>query len=52
MRDETNIPLFLDCTFTAQLWPLFLNITKTSWTMPEDTADLLSCWMKRGGSKS
>ncbi|WMV11609.1 hypothetical protein MTR67_004994, partial [Solanum verrucosum] len=50
--NETNSHLFLHCTFTAQLWSLFLNITKTSWTMPEHTADLLSCWMKRGGSKS
>ncbi|KAG5598397.1 hypothetical protein H5410_029767 [Solanum commersonii] len=23
-----------------------------SWTMPEYTVDLLSCWIRRGGSKS
>ncbi|WMV52984.1 hypothetical protein MTR67_046369 [Solanum verrucosum] len=23
-----------------------------NWTMPEHTSDLLSCWIRRGGSKS
>lgn len=49
---ETNNHLFLHCKFTAQLWNMFFSLTKTVWTMPEHTADLMSCWMKRGGSKS
>lgn len=49
---ETNNHLFLHCKFTAQLWNLFFSLTKTVWTMPGHTADLMSCWMKRGGSKS
>uniref|UniRef100_A0A0V0IIL0 Putative ovule protein n=1 Tax=Solanum chacoense TaxID=4108 RepID=A0A0V0IIL0_SOLCH len=48
---ETNKHLFLHCKFTTQLWNLFLNITSTSWTMPEHTSDLLSCWIRRGKIK-
>ncbi|KAL3378631.1 hypothetical protein AABB24_004516 [Solanum stoloniferum] len=49
---ETNNHLFLHCKFTAQLWNMFFSLTKTVWTMLEHTADLMSCWMKRRGSKS
>lgn len=49
---ETNQHLFLHCNFTTQIWAIFLSLTKTNWTMPENTADLLSCWIRRGGSKS
>jgi len=52
MTGETKKHLFLHCKFTAQLWNLFINITSMSWTMPEHTSDLLSCWISRGGSKS
>ncbi|KAH0634712.1 hypothetical protein KY290_035831 [Solanum tuberosum] len=52
VTEETNKHLFLHCKYTAQLWNLFLNITGYSWAMPEHTSDLLSCWMRRGGSKS
>lgn len=48
---ETNNHLFLHCNFTTQLWAIFLRRTNTSWTMPEHTADLLSCWVRRGGVK-
>jgi len=50
--NETNNHLFLHCRVTGQLWSLFLRLTGNSWTMPEHTADLLSCWIRRGGSKS
>ncbi|WMV24199.1 hypothetical protein MTR67_017584 [Solanum verrucosum] len=49
---ETNNHLFLHCKFTAQIRNLFLNITSMNRTMPEHTSDLLSCWIRRGGSKS
>ncbi|XP_059288373.1 uncharacterized protein LOC132041681 [Lycium ferocissimum] len=49
---ETNKHLFLHCKVTAQVWALFINLAKVNWTMPEHTADLLSCWIRRGGSKS
>ncbi|WMV44216.1 hypothetical protein MTR67_037601 [Solanum verrucosum] len=52
VTEETNKHLFLHCKYTAQLWNLFLNITGYSWAMPEHTTDLLSCWIRRGGSKS
>jgi len=52
LTGETNNHLFLHCKFTAQIWNLFLNITSMNWTMPEHTSDLLSCWIRRGGSKS
>ena len=42
---ETNNHLFLH-------WNVFLNITIMNWTMQEHTSDLLSCWIRRGGSKS
>ena len=29
-----------------------MGLTHTEWTMPEHTADLLSCWISRGGRKS
>ncbi|WMV57703.1 hypothetical protein MTR67_051088, partial [Solanum verrucosum] len=48
---ETNSHLFLHCTFTAEIWSMFLNYLEVKWTMPEHTADLLSCWIRRGGSK-
>ncbi|KAG5569956.1 hypothetical protein H5410_059722 [Solanum commersonii] len=52
LLNETNSHLFLHCRVTGQLWSLFLRLTGNSWTMPEHTADLLSCWIRRGGSKS
>ncbi|WMV25673.1 hypothetical protein MTR67_019058 [Solanum verrucosum] len=48
---ETNSHLFLHCTFTAEIWSMFLNYLEVKWTMPEHTTDLLSCWIRRGGSK-
>ncbi|KAG5620178.1 hypothetical protein H5410_005396 [Solanum commersonii] len=33
-------------------WSLFITLAGESWTMVEHTADLLSCWIRRGGSKS
>lgn len=50
--EETNNHLFLHCNITAQRWALFLSTSHTLWTMPEHTSDLLSCWIRRGGSKS
>ncbi|XP_060216337.1 uncharacterized protein LOC132643831 [Lycium barbarum] len=49
--EETNSHLFLHCSFTSQLWSLFFSLTNTIWTTPEHTADLLGCWIRRGGSK-
>ena len=49
---ETNNRLFLHCKFAAQIWNPFLNITSMNWTTPEHTSDMLSCWIRRGGSKS
>nr|AAT40556.2 hypothetical protein SDM1_4t00019 [Solanum demissum] len=34
------------------VWALFTRIANEYWTMPEHTSDLLSCWIKMGGSKS
>lgn len=42
----------LYCKVTAQIWALFTSIANINWTMPEHTTDLLSCWIKRGSSKS
>ena len=50
--NDTNSHLFLHCKVTAQLWVIFLRRAHTNWTMPEHTADLLSCWVRRGESKS
>ncbi|XP_055800457.1 uncharacterized protein LOC129869915 [Solanum dulcamara] len=49
---ETNNHLFLHCKVTSQLWTMFLSLTETKWSMPEHTTDLLSCWIRRGGSKT
>lgn len=49
---ETNSHLCLHCKVTAQLWSLFFNLTGIRWTMSKHTTDLLSCWTRRGGSKS
>ncbi|WMV44197.1 hypothetical protein MTR67_037582, partial [Solanum verrucosum] len=51
LTGETNSHLFLHCTFTAQIWSMFLNFSEVKWTMPEHTVVLLSCWIRRGGSK-
>lgn len=48
---ETISHLFLHCKFTVQLWAIFLNLTETKWTTPEHTADLFTCWIRKGGSK-
>ncbi|WMV15569.1 hypothetical protein MTR67_008954 [Solanum verrucosum] len=48
---ETNIHLFMHCKVTGHLWSLFFSLWVIKWTMPEHTADLLSCWIGRGGSK-
>lgn len=45
-------PLFLHCKFTAQLQSLVFNKARMKWLMPEHTADLLSCWTRRGDTKS
>ncbi|WMV23802.1 hypothetical protein MTR67_017187 [Solanum verrucosum] len=31
---------------------MVLSISQEPWAMPEHTTDLLSCWMRRGGSKT
>ncbi|WMV26638.1 hypothetical protein MTR67_020023 [Solanum verrucosum] len=49
---ETNNHLFLHCKVTTQVWALFTNLASLNWIMPEHIADLLSCWVRRGGSKS
>ncbi|KAF3648646.1 BTB/POZ and MATH domain-containing protein 5 [Capsicum annuum] len=41
-----------DGRITSQIWHMFLHLTQGPWVMPENTADLLSCWMKRGGRKA
>ncbi|KAG5570357.1 hypothetical protein H5410_060123 [Solanum commersonii] len=33
---------------TVQVWRMVLSISQEPWVMPEHTADLLSCWMRRG----
>lgn len=37
---------------TSQMWPLFLSLTETKWTVPEHTTDLHNCWIRRGGNNS
>lgn len=49
---ETNNHLFLHCKVTNQIWAFFINIAKERWTMPEHTADLLNCWIRKGVSKN
>ncbi|KAG5590841.1 hypothetical protein H5410_041355 [Solanum commersonii] len=49
---ETNKHLFMHCKVTAQVWAMYTSIANEHWIMPEHTSDLLSCWIKRGGSKS
>jgi len=51
-KEETNSHLFLHCRVTVQVWHMVLSISQEPWVMPEHTADLLSCWMRRGGSKT
>ncbi|WMV48293.1 hypothetical protein MTR67_041678 [Solanum verrucosum] len=46
-KEETNSHLFLHCRVTSQVWHMFLNILQKPWVMPEHTADLLTCWMRR-----
>ncbi|WMV10717.1 hypothetical protein MTR67_004102 [Solanum verrucosum] len=31
---------------------MFQSIIQDPWVVPEHTADLLNCWMRRGGSKT
>lgn len=50
--EVTNNHLFLHCRITPQIWTLFLSLTDTKWIMAEHTADLTSCWIERGGTKS
>lgn len=38
--------LYLHCTYTTQIWTIFLGLTETKWTMPKHTVDLLSCWIE------
>lgn len=40
------------CKVTSQIWALFLSLSQSKWIMLEHTTDLLSCWIRRGGSKS
>ncbi|WMV58636.1 hypothetical protein MTR67_052021 [Solanum verrucosum] len=49
---ETSKHLFLHCKVTTQVWALFTTIVGILWIMPEHTADLLSCWIRRGGTPS
>lgn len=44
---ETNKHLFLHSKVTAQVWALFTTIAGIHWIMPEHTADLHSCWIRR-----
>lgn len=50
--EETNNHLFLHCKITSQICSLFLSLTETNWSGSEHPANLLSCWIRRGGSKS
>uniref|UniRef100_A0A0V0IU04 Putative ovule protein n=1 Tax=Solanum chacoense TaxID=4108 RepID=A0A0V0IU04_SOLCH len=50
--NETNSHLFLHCKVTSQVWSLFITLAGESWTMPEHTADLLSCWIEGEGAKA
>ncbi|WMV21262.1 hypothetical protein MTR67_014647 [Solanum verrucosum] len=47
VKEETNSHLFLHCRVTSQVWHMFLNILQRPCVMPEHTADLLTCWMRR-----
>ncbi|KAG5613947.1 hypothetical protein H5410_013771 [Solanum commersonii] len=47
---ETNKHLHYEVT--TQVWALFFNLASLNWCMPEYTTDLLSCWIRKGGSKS
>lgn len=42
----------LHCKVTSQLWSIIFSLSQTQWSMPEHTADLLSFWIRRGGSKN
>ncbi|WMV54378.1 hypothetical protein MTR67_047763 [Solanum verrucosum] len=42
----------MHCKVMTQVWVMFTSIAGINWIMPEHTADLLSCWIRRGGSKS
>ncbi|WMV29108.1 hypothetical protein MTR67_022493 [Solanum verrucosum] len=42
----------MHCKVTGHSWSVFLSLCGIKWTMPEHTGDLLSCWTRRGGSKS
>ncbi|KAG5608598.1 hypothetical protein H5410_019879 [Solanum commersonii] len=52
MRPTITYSCIANCKVTSQLWSMFLKLTDNNFTMPEHTADLLSCWIRRGGSKS
>ncbi|WMV57851.1 hypothetical protein MTR67_051236, partial [Solanum verrucosum] len=49
-----NTPTKVKCFtwVTVQVWHMVLSISQEPWVMPEHIADLLSCWMRRGGSKT
>lgn len=48
--DEKNSHLMLHCTFTAQLWNF--TLTDTNGPCLSTLQICLSCWIRRGGSKS
>lgn len=50
--EEINSHLFLHCKVTSQVWALFIRLAREEQTAPEHTADVLSCWIRRAGSKS
>lgn len=50
--EEINSHLFLHCKVTSQARALFICLAREEWTMPEHTADILSCWIRWGGRKS
>ena len=41
---ETISHLFLHCSWTDQLWKIFINLRGISWTMPGRVSDILKCW--------
>lgn len=49
LNSKTNSHLFLHCSFTYQLWQLFLNLVGIKWYMPANTLDLLKSWNNLGG---
>ncbi|WMV46344.1 hypothetical protein MTR67_039729, partial [Solanum verrucosum] len=49
---ETNKHFFMHCKVTTQVWAMFTSIAGINLIMPEHTAYLLSCWIRRGGSKN